>query len=140
MYESVSPHSNRPLHNYYFRLYFERGNYFCSCAVIGCDVQRLQELSHTLTILRQNDVPLHTMHLHLQMDNASSTNKNATVFFFISTLVQVGIIASGTVSFLRVGHTHEDTWQAWTKSSCSEERVGLLLGLGRGFRAGSFIN
>ncbi|OLP73475.1 hypothetical protein AK812_SmicGene47273, partial [Symbiodinium microadriaticum] len=42
------------------------------------------ELSHTLTILRQNDVPLHTMHLHLQMDNASSTNKNATVFFFIS--------------------------------------------------------
>ena len=46
--------------------------------------------------------------LHLQLDNCGGENKNKYMFSFLSYLVQVGIFQEILVSFLIVGHTHED--------------------------------
>ena len=78
--------------------------------VSQCGSTTVEQLSHMLTVLRDKGVPLHTMNLHVQMDNAASTNKNSTVFQYMAGLVQVGTVQSATASFLRVGHTHEETW------------------------------
>ncbi|CAM6082336.1 unnamed protein product [Calypogeia fissa] len=47
-------------------------------------------------------------HLHLQLDNSWKDNKNQTVIAFYSQLVGRGVFQTITLSFLMVGHTHED--------------------------------
>lgn len=47
-------------------------------------------------------------HFMLQMDNSWKDNKNQIVFAFCSELVLRGIFQTVQVSFLMVGHTHED--------------------------------
>jgi hypothetical protein len=47
-------------------------------------------------------------HLLLQLDNSGKDNKNQTVMAFCSQLVLRGVFETITVSFLMVGHTHED--------------------------------
>ena len=44
----------------------------------------------------------------MQLDNTTKDNKNNTVFAFLSWPVQSGNFNKVTVSFLPVGHTHED--------------------------------
>jgi hypothetical protein len=46
--------------------------------------------------------------LNIQLDNACSDNKNRYVFSFFSLLVQKGVFRKVYISFLLVGHTHED--------------------------------
>ena len=46
--------------------------------------------------------------LHVQLDNTVKDNKNHTVLGFLAWLVAQGHFHSVTVSFLPVGHTHED--------------------------------
>ncbi len=47
-------------------------------------------------------------HLHLQLDNSWKDNKNQTVIALCSQLVGRGVFQTITLSFLMVGHTHED--------------------------------
>ena len=60
----------------------------------------LHYLSHTST-----DMP---PVLHLQLDNCGGENKNQFVLGYLSYLVQAGIFHEILLSFLIVGHTHED--------------------------------
>jgi len=52
--------------------------------------------------------------LFLQLDNCSGENKNKYVFSFLSELVHNGTFDSIVVSFLPVGHTHEDIDQMFS--------------------------
>ena len=45
---------------------------------------------------------------HLQVDNTTKENKNHTLFGFMAWLVHEKVFAKTTISFLPVGHTHED--------------------------------
>jgi hypothetical protein len=47
-------------------------------------------------------------HLLLQLDNATSDNKNHFVFMFLSLLTMLGVFITIEVGFFLVGHTHED--------------------------------
>jgi hypothetical protein len=46
--------------------------------------------------------------LLLQLDNATSDNKNHYIFMFLSLLTALGVFNTIEVGFLLVGHTHED--------------------------------
>ena len=46
--------------------------------------------------------------LYIQLDNTVKDNKNRYVFSFCDYLIATGVFKSITVSFLPVGHTHED--------------------------------
>jgi hypothetical protein len=54
--------------------------------------------------------------LYLQLDNCGRENKNAAVMAYIGWLVNRKIFASVEVSFLPVGHTHEDIDQVWSRT------------------------
>ena len=71
-------------------------------------------LAHTLSQIKEQGVDIAKKNIHVQLDNASSTNKNGTVFAFMGACTQLGIVKSFTASFLRVGHTHEDTLQLFS--------------------------
>lgn len=65
--------------------------------------------------------------LYLQLDNASD-NKNKTLTAFCSMLVEKGIFRKVKLSFLLVGHTHEDVDQYFRYFQiCTAVVVGLLL-------------
>ncbi len=49
--------------------------------------------------------------LYIQLDNAAGSNKNRFVLGFLSFLVELGVFKKIRVSFLMVGHTHEDVDQ-----------------------------
>ena len=61
-----------------------------------------------LTRLAQDGLPLERAHLHLQLDNTSSSNKNNNLLRFLSLITSKSIVKSVDVMFLRKGHTHED--------------------------------
>ena len=50
-------------------------------------------------------------HLWVQCDNAASENKNQLLIRFLGTLIDKSIFRSCVISFMRVGHTHEDIGQ-----------------------------
>ena len=47
-------------------------------------------------------------HLWVQCDNAGGENKNQWVLQLLAILVDRGVFRSAVLSFLQVGHTHED--------------------------------
>ncbi len=51
-------------------------------------------------------------HLWIQCDNTAAENKNQLVLRFVSMLVDKRVFRSATMSFMRVGHTHEDIGDA----------------------------
>jgi hypothetical protein len=55
--------------------------------------------------------------LYLQLDNTSRQNKNKFVFGFLGCLIAQGIFREVIVSFLPVGHTHEDIDQMFSRFS-----------------------
>ena len=57
---------------------------------------------------------LDTRVLYLQMDNATSENKNKLVVGFCGLLVLFGLFSKVKISFLPVGHTHEDVDQMFS--------------------------
>ena len=65
-------------------------------------------VAHILTELHQLGVSLSDAHVHCQLDNTASTNKNNTLLLFLAAMVAAGLICTFTANFLRVGHTHED--------------------------------
>jgi hypothetical protein len=73
--------------------------------------------------------------LCLQMDNCVRENKNQALFAYLGWLVQRKVFASIEVSFLPVGHTHEDIDQVWSRTSiqmkvnnvCCEEELFAVI-------------
>ncbi|XP_052789179.1 uncharacterized protein LOC128223807 [Mya arenaria] len=55
--------------------------------------------------------------LYLQLDNCPGANKNRFVIGFLALLVQAGIFKKIKLSFLMVGHTHEDIDQLFSRFS-----------------------
>ena len=68
----------------------------------------LDFLSYVLTDLYRQGVKVADMWLHLQLDNAASSNKNNAMLLWGAALTHGRLIARFTACFLRVGHTHED--------------------------------
>ena len=67
-----------------------------------------EQLAIVFSKLAQSGVHLRETDLHLQLDNASGSNKNNTVLKWAASQVMSGNIRSVHVCFLRCGHTHED--------------------------------
>ena len=65
---------------------------------------------HMLSVLAKHSVQLHDVELTIQLDNTGASNKNNCVMQLCSYLTQKRIVGSTRLSFLRVGHTHEDSW------------------------------
>jgi hypothetical protein len=73
--------------------------------------------------------------LYLQMDNCVRENKNVAVLAYLSWLVQRKVFTEIHISFLPVGHTHEDIDQVWSRTSiqmrgndvCCEEELFALI-------------
>ena len=65
----------------------------------------------------------------VQMDNAVGDNKNKFVFGFFSTMVVKGIFDTIVVSFLLVGHTHEDIDQLFSQLAAHLKSIGVHLSL-----------
>ena len=73
--------------------------------------------------------------LYLQLDNCVRENKNKAVLAYLCWLVQRRVFQEIHVSFLPVGHTHEDIDQVWSRTSiqmkgndvcCDEELFTLI--------------
>lgn len=84
----------------------------------------------TVEILRQVVVDLHSMGklqrtLCIQMDNCHD-NKTLSVFTFADKLVRDGIVDEVRISFLLVGHTHEDIDQLFSVISKHVKRRDVL--------------
>ena len=82
-------------------------NYFIEDAVAGGGNVTAEVIWRTLCKL-QEIREVWAERLHVQLDNTTKENKNHTVFAFLAWLVQSGNFHKVTVSFLPVGHTHED--------------------------------
>lgn len=54
-------------------------------------------------------------YLFLQLDNTAKQNKSRFMFGFLGYLVQLGVFKVIVVSFLPVGHTHEDIDQMFSR-------------------------
>ena len=48
------------------------------------------------------------MHLWVQVDNTAAENKNQLVVRYLGALIDKSVFRSAVLSFMRVGHTHED--------------------------------
>ena len=69
----------------------------------------LELIAHALTRLQAKGLDLKRAHVHIQLDNTSSCNKNNHLFRWCASAISAGIIKDITVAFLRKGHTHEDS-------------------------------
>ncbi|XP_060561075.1 uncharacterized protein LOC132720867 [Ruditapes philippinarum] len=61
--------------------------------------------------------------LYIQADNSAKDNKNAFFLTFLAWLVKTGIFKKVKLSFLMVGHTHEDIDQVFSRISCHMKHV-----------------
>ena len=68
-------------------------------------------VAYILTRLHRIGTNLADFHIHVQLDNTCSSNKNNCVLLFMGLMVSLGLIAGFTINFLRPGHTHEDVDQ-----------------------------
>ena len=64
--------------------------------------------------------------LYLQLDNCSGDNKNRFVLMFCAYLVHIGLFDKVKISFLCVGHTHEDIDQLFSTYASYLRRYGAL--------------
>ncbi|XP_053398137.1 uncharacterized protein LOC128556611 [Mercenaria mercenaria] len=55
--------------------------------------------------------------LYLQLDNCPGQNKNRFVLGFLAYLIEAGVFKKVKLSFLMVGHTHEDIDQIFSRLS-----------------------
>ena len=74
----------------------------------------IEVLQRVLTIIEKEKGVLPKT-LYLQMDNCTKDNKNKYVFGYLCWLVQRGVFQTIEVSFLPVGHTHEDIDQLFSR-------------------------
>lgn len=87
--------------------------WFTALTISHADVSKggsttCEVLSVICTRLKALGVDMSQVHLNIQLDNTSGSNKNNSVLSWASTQVQAGHLSSCTLNFLRTGHTHED--------------------------------
>ena len=81
----------------------------------------ISSLCHVLRV-HQHSGPLPEV-LYIQLDNATGENKNRFVLFFCALLVGAGVFEKVKLSFLPVGHTHEDIDQLFSRFAESLRRM-----------------
>ena len=64
--------------------------------------------------------------LYLPLDNTSGDNKNRYVIAFLAYFVQIRIFEKVKVSFMEVGHTHEDIDQFFSVIANNVRTMGAL--------------
>jgi hypothetical protein len=64
--------------------------------------------------------------LYLQLDNCTGSNKNKYMFAFADMLVRKGVFEEVVLSFLMVGHTHEDIDQLFSVISGKVKVVDMV--------------
>ena len=74
----------------------------------------IEVLQRVLTAIEQQRGGLPST-LYVQMDNCGRENKNQWVLAYLSWLVQRGVFETIELSFLPVGHTHEDIDQLFSR-------------------------
>ena len=74
------------------------------------------EVVHRFLNTKRDEGPLPTK-FHVQLDNCSRENKNKYALSYFEMLVMLGVFESVEVSFLPVGHTHEDVDQCFSQTS-----------------------
>ena len=78
--------------------------------------------------------------LFLQVDNTTKQNKNQFLLGYAGCLVRWGLFKKVVISFLPVGHTHEDIDQMWSKvagylrTHNALDRKGILDAVAAGFK------
>ena len=87
--------------------------YFDSCQWPHASNMTIHVLVNILYMYRDNLPDT----LYLQMDNCGRENKNRFVFAFCALLVELKVFRKIKVSFLMVGHTHEDVDQMFSRYS-----------------------
>lgn len=68
----------------------------------------IELIAIALTRLASQGLDLSQCHIHLQLDNTSSCNKNVQLLRWCSFLTSMKTVKEIRVGFLRSGHTHED--------------------------------
>jgi hypothetical protein len=76
----------------------------------------VEVLQRSLRQLEEDGVPLPPT-LYLQLDNTAKQNKSRFLFAYLGELLKMGIFQHIYVSFLPVGHTHEDIDQIFSRFS-----------------------
>jgi len=74
----------------------------------------LECLMRTLHYLKADDSNPNWRVLYLQLDNCSGSNKNKYMLAWAQALVDTGVFDEVVLSFLMVGHTHEDIDQIFS--------------------------
>jgi hypothetical protein len=90
---------------------------------IGGSSLSVEILQRTLAHLEQDRAlpPI----FYLQLDNTSKDNKNNYVFVYLAWLIFRGIFQRIEVSFLPVGHTHEDIDQMFSRTSVQLKNIDI---------------
>lgn len=74
-------------------------------------------ISHGISKSQNFDFKPLAPHLLLQLDNATSDNKNHYLFMFLSLLTARGVFITIEVGSLPMGHTHEDIHGTYRRMS-----------------------
>lgn len=64
--------------------------------------------------------------LYLQLDNCGGENKNKHILFFCALMVGVGLVKKIKLSFLPVGHTHEDIDQLFSRLAARLRQTDVI--------------
>ncbi|XP_046582541.1 uncharacterized protein LOC124289914, partial [Haliotis rubra] len=99
----VVDHGNRAAHAVVWNTCIP-GDANVTCTVLLYVLSRIAQLNH-------GHLP---ETLYLQADNSPKDNKNKTVLYFLALLVKLKIFKKVKLSFLMVGHTHEDVDQLFS--------------------------
>ena len=92
-------------------------------ATLDCLIRVLQEVHHA----RGGKLP---PKLYLQLDNTAKQCKNKYVMALLALLVEHGVFREIVVSFLPVGHTHEDIDQMFSRFAIGLRKTDVLSRLG----------
>ena len=86
----------------------------------------VEMLCHTLHTLRTRlGINLTKRHIHLQLDNTASSNKNNTLLQFLATQAYYSQVGSFSANFLRAGHTHEASCPNPESEPCPAPAFGI---------------
>ena len=87
----------------------------------------IQVLHYLLAaLIKKGDLP---RILKLQLDNTTKQNKGQYLFGYLNLLVDCGVFESIEVSYLPVGHTHEDIDQFFSRVSVYLRYTHILVTL-----------
>lgn len=83
-------------------------------------------LMHMITTLKNHGVEVEDCEIIVQLDNTGSSNKNNCVMNLASYLTHKRCIRKMVLSFLRVGHTHEEPGPKWGLNWVLQKPTNLI--------------